>query len=911
MIVIDSISTGTTGYYVTITDSVGCRANSEVVNLIQRDNPMLQFVSNALLCNNDSTGSIDLTIVGNGGYEYGWNTGDTTQNVEDLSAGWYAVTVADSFSCSTIDSVEVVEPTPIVLNQVTTGDVLCFGGNDGYADYTFAGGVGGYTYAWTDSTGSWSSDSLSLENAPIGIYYLSAQDSNGCSLVDTVSIDQPSELILTLDSIVNLSCYQSADGQAFASVVGGFGSYTYRLDGNVVSTLADTTLNAGSHTYSVTDDNGCTDSVSFTLTEPQLLTASTVVSQYLGGVQISCNGANDGSIDVTINGGTLPYTFSWTDGDTTEDRSMLVAGSYSMTVQDAQGCEVTVNEVLLEPTQVQMTSVATDLNCYGATDAEVEYSISGGTAPYATSWSGSTGTAIDSVFVTFQVDMQGASINSGGIQVVSNSGLNLPMNIVPVLEDSIYRVTTQVSAGSTIQYRFFNGSSAETVPSACGVNVSGTFYREVEVLSDTTIAANAFSSCTISTSALSGAMISGPRTITGLGAGIYTMNMSDVNGCMVTITDTIVNPDSLYISAVSIVDASCPQTQDGFIDVTVAGGTSPYTFSWSNGDTIEDITVAYGYYDLVVMDANGCTDTTTHLVDAPFPYNDEEICVVTVDSTGVNMLVWEKTPGEKTASYEIFRENASTQYVSVGSNQYNDMSTWADQNSNPAVQPYRYKIAVVDSCGNFSDTSDYHATIHLQASQGVAANEVNLQWTAYEGKQVETYYIYRWLSPINRILIDSVSSNVQTYTDIYPVNTTITALLYEVGAKFTNGGCSPSAGKQSSYVTSMSNMLDWGQDGGLPIGTDEWVDVVLESDLMIYPNPTRSYVNLELSGAWADQKDIRIKFTDMTGRIMAQKLVQGDGAHQFDFRELPAGIYFIQIITAEGRTIVERFEKVN
>ena len=881
------------------------------MNLIQRDNPALQFVSNALLCNDDSTGSIDLTVVGNGGHQFDWSTGDSTQGISNLYAGWYTVAVTDSFSCSTVDSVEVVEPTPVVLTQVSTSDVLCFGGSDGYANYTFSGGVGGYTYAWTDSSGTWSSDSLSLANAPIGTYYLNAQDSNGCFLVDTVSIDQPSELVLTLDSTVDLSCYQSGDGQAYASVVGGFGSYTYRLDGNVVSTLSDTALNAGTHTYTVTDDNGCTDSVSFVLTEPQLLTASTVVSQYLGGIQISCNGANDGSIDVTVNGGTLPYSYSWTDGDTTEDRSLLVAGTYSMTVQDAQGCEVSVNEVLLEPTQVQMISVVTDLDCYGATDAEVNYTVSGGTAPYATSWSGSAGTGVDSVYVTFQVDMQGASINTGGIQVVSNSGLNLPMNIVPVLEDSIYRVTTQVSAGSTIQYRFFNGSTAETVPTSCGVNVSGTFYREVQVLSDTTIAARAFSSCTVSAPGLSGAMITGARTLTGLGAGIYTMSMADVNGCTVVLTDTIVSPDSLYISSVSIVDASCPQTPDGFIDISAAGGTAPYTFSWSSGDTTEDITAAYGYYDLVVTDDKGCTDSSTYLIDAPFPYNDEEICVVTVDSTGVNMLVWEKTPGEKTASYEIFRENASTQFVSVGTNQYNDMSTWADQNSNPAVQPYRYKIAVVDSCGNYSDTSDYHATIHLQASQGVAANEVNLQWTAYEGKQVQTYYIYRWLSPINRILIDSVSSSVQTYTDIYPVNTTITALLYEVGAKFTNGGCSPSAGKQSSYVTSMSNQLDWGQDGGLPIGTEEWVDVVLESDLLIYPNPTRSYVNLELSGAWADQKDIRIKFTDMTGRIMAQKVVQGDGKHQFDFRELPAGIYFVQIITAEGRTIVHRFEKVN
>jgi hypothetical protein len=161
------------------------------------------------------------------------------------------------------------------------------------------------------------------------------------------------------------------------------------------------------------------------------------------------------------------------------------------------------------------------------------------------------------------------------------------------------------------------------------------------------------------------------------------------------------------------------------------------------------------------------------------------------------------------------------------------------------------------------------------------------------------------------VLIDSVSSNVQTYTDIYPVNTTITALLYEVGAKFINGGCSPSAGKQSSYVTSMSNMLDWGQDGGLPIGTEEWVDVVLNNDLSIFPNPTLGRLNLEFKGAWDQQSDIRIKVVDITGRVLGRDITNGTGIVSFDFTELPAGIYFINIITEEGRTIVKRFERIN
>jgi hypothetical protein len=850
--------------------------------------------------------------VSSGGLMYVWSNGSDSAIVENVSTGWYTVAVTDSFSCQTVDSVFVSEPTQLDLTQILQSDVLCNDGSDGFADYSFTGGVGGYSYSWSDSTGTWSSDSISLTGAPASVYYLTALDSNGCSKQDTVVIDEPTELVMTLDSTLDLSCFQSADGYAVATVTGGLGAYSYSIDGVSVNALSDSALVAGTHTFMVVDGNGCSDSVAFTLTEPNLLTANTTVVQYFGGVQVSCNGETDGGIDVNVAGGTLPYSFLWNDNDTTQDRSMIGAGIYSMTVTDAQGCIVSISEVISEPTVLVASSLVDSLECYGAQDGSISYTVSGANAPYLSSWSGSLGTSVDSVLTTFQVDMTGASVSTSGMQLISNSGSNYSMSMVPVLEDSIYRVTIAMAVGSTMEYRFFNGAAAESVSSLCGTNIGGTFYRNVTVSSDTTFGAVAFSGCTLISSNMTGAGIYGSRDLTGLSAGVYTMSFTDVNGCTVLMSDSIAQPDSLYISAASIVDASCPQTPDGFIDITVAGGTAPYSYIWNGGtDTTQDISAAYGYYSVQITDAKGCIDSATYLIDAPFPYNDEELCVVTVDTTGVNLLVWDKTPGQRTADYIILRENASTQYASVGTNVYNNMSTYADQNSNPAVQPYRYKLVLQDSCGNYSDTSDFHATIHLQASPGIASNEVQLSWTAYEGKTVQTYYIYRWLSPLNRILVDSVSSNVFTYTDIYPVTTTITALLYEVGAKFVNGGCSPTVGKRATYANSMSNVLDWGTDGGVSIGTDEWVDVVLEHDLEIYPNPTLGRLNLDLKGAWEYQEDINIKVLDLTGRVLATSITNGAGTVQFDFQDLPAGIYFINIITNEGRTIVKRFERIN
>ena len=1269
--VIDSVSQltissaliGTSSYELLITDSVGCQATSNPVDLTVNPNPTIALSATDVLCFGESNGLITPAVTGSGGFLYSWDTGDSTNVIDSLAIGTYTLTVTDSFSCVSVDSITVNQPSLFTYTVTGVEDVKCYDGNDGMATYNVSGGVGGYSYSWTDSTNTWSSTGKDLEFAPIGTYYVSAQDSNGCEILDTVRIEQPNELVLTLDSTKNLDCYQSADGAVWATVVGGIGGNEYRLNGNPVSDVDVSQLSAGNYVLSVEDDNGCKDSVSFTLTEPLLLTATNYTSNYVGGYEISCNGNTDGFIQVDVNGGTLPYTYEWTDSVTTEDRSNLGAGNYSLKVTDVMGCEVFTSAALSEPTQLVATSTLQELYCYGDSTASITYNVSGGVGPYVTNWASSNGTNPDSVNVTFQVDLRGASPDASGIRLIRNGGGSFTMNTVSALNDTVYRVTLTMSPGEQIMYRFFNGSTAETVNPSCGINNSVSVIERTFTAgtNDTSLAVVGFSECSTYGGARSGAYVTSSRSIVGLASDIYYQTFTDMNGCSVVLVDTVVEPaplvltldsisnvtcknaddasvsvtvtggngnysyswngvsaasedlsnvaagqytlvvvddkgctdslsvtvtepdsllasyvlsayvggnnvscngatdgtfdvsvqggtlpysyawntsdttedlssigqgyysvvitdnngcsvtvgdsivepdvltatisttdvscnggtdgtvsvsiaggsgpytinwsssnggqinsamgvtfrvdmsnetidpsgvdvvlgsgqildmvsfdDSIYyatgyfntgdsikyrffngsasevvpvncgitqnltlferllvvgndttlpatvfsscaasnpgvsgyaisstdslvsvtagtysativdangcsfsvqdsvsqsdvlvITQDTLVNASCPQTPDGYISILVNGGTGNYSFDWSNGDTTQNVTVGYGYHDLIVTDDNGCQDSATFFVDAPFPYNDEEICVVTVDSTGVNMLVWEKTPGQKTASYEIYRENASTQYVSVGSNQYNTMSTWADQNSNPAVQPYRYKIAVVDSCGNYSDTSDYHATIHLQASQGVAANEVNLQWTAYEGKQVQTYYIYRWLSPINRVLIDSVSSNVQTYTDIYPVNTTITALLYEVGAKFTNGGCSPSAGKQSSYVTSMSNMLDWGQDGGLPIGTEEWVDVVLNNDLSIFPNPTLGRLNLEFKGAWDQQSDIRIKVVDITGRVLGSDVTDGAGIVSFDFTELPAGIYFINIITEEGRTIVKRFERIN
>ena len=1022
----DLSGVGAGQYTLVVIDDKGC-TDSLSVTVTEPDSLLASYVLSAYVggnnvsCNGATDGSFDVSVQGGTlPYSYAWNTADTTEDLSLIGQGYYSLNVTDANGCTVSVADSIVEP-DVLSATIATTDVSCNGGTDGTVAVNVAGGSGPYLMERSSNAGT-SMDNINVTfrvdmssiatigtvqlvtrsgqastmttngmdeifmttisvgqndtvyyryyngSAPelvpsscgvlnntfyerelilgssdttlavtgyascstsgmayagaflsatqtfgsltAGDYTVSITDMNGCSITLVDTVVEPAPLVLSLDSISNVTCKDASDASVAVTVTGGNGNYSYTWNGAVSSTEDLSGVGAGQYTLVVIDDKGCTDSLSVTVTEPDSLLASYVLSAYVGGNNVSCNGATDGSFDVSVQGGTLPYSYAWNTADTTEDLSLIGQGYYSLNVTDANGCTVSVGDSIVEPDVLSATIATTDVSCNGGTDGTVAVNVAGGSGPYTVNWSTTNGGQINSAIgITFRVDMGGKVIDPSGIDVVFGSGQSVDMITVA---DSIYLATAYFNVGDTVKYRFFNGSSAELVPVTCGVTQNLTlFERQLVVASDTTLPAVLYAACNASSAGTGGYAVTATDSLTSVTAGTFTAIIVDANGCTITVQDSVMQPDVLAITLDTLVDASCPQSIDGYIGVTVSGGTGNYSFNWDNGDTTQSIDAGYGYYDLIVTDENGCQDTASYFVNAPFPYNDEELCVVTVDTTGVNLVVWEKTPSQRTADYVILRENAATQYVSVGNNTYLNMSTWADQNSNPAVQPYRYKLVLQDSCGNYSDTSDYHATIHLQASQGVAQNEVNLQWTAYEGKQVQTYYIYRWLSPINRVLVDSVSSNVYTYTDIYPVTTTITALLYEVGAKFVNGGCSPSTGKQSSYANSMSNVLDWGQDGGLPIGTEEWVDVVLGNDLDIYPNPTRGALNLELKGAWEEQEDIQIKITDMTGRILASRITQGAGTVRFDFEELPAGIYFLNIITGEGRTIVKRFERVN
>ena len=279
-------------------------------------------------------------------YSYAWTNGATTQDISGLTAGTYTVTVTDANGCTKTTSATVTQPSDIAPVFLTT-HVTCYGGNNGAIDMSVSGGTPGYTYLW--SNGATTQD---LMNLTAGTYTVTVTDANSCTKAVGIIVVQPSEIIVS-ETHVNVLCNGASTGSIDLTASGGTGALSYdwsHIAGNN-NPQDPTGLAAGTYCVTVTDANGCTKTLCATIMEPPALQLSAIATN------ASCTGLADGSIDLTVSGGTPGYTYLWSNGLTTQDPSGLVAGTYTVTVTDANDCTKTTSAIVLEPTILVISAV--------------------------------------------------------------------------------------------------------------------------------------------------------------------------------------------------------------------------------------------------------------------------------------------------------------------------------------------------------------------------------------------------------------------------------------------------------------------------------------------------------------------------------------------------------------------------
>ena len=371
--------------------------------------------------------------------------------------------------------------------------------------------------------------------------YVRCSRREGCTDYDgesnVVSIILSPDMTIS-GSVSDVTCHGYDNGSIDITVTGGTSPYDYSWS-NGATTQDISGLSAGEYTVTVTDDAGCEKTKKYTVSQPSKLDISGVVTD------VTCHGYDNGSIDITVTGGTSPYDYSWSNGATTQDISGLSAGEYTVTVTDDAGCEKTKKYTVSQPSKLDISGVVTDVTCHGYDNGSIDITVTGGTSPYDYSW-------------------------SNGATTQDISGLSAGEYAVTVTDDN----------GCTKSKKFDVGEPDPLAISGVVADVTCHGYDNGSI--DITV--------TGGTSPYDYLWSNGATTqdISGLSAGEYAVTVTDDNGCTKSKKFDVGEPDPLAISGV-VADVTCHGYDNGSIDITVTGGTSPYDYLWSNGATTQDI----------------------------------------------------------------------------------------------------------------------------------------------------------------------------------------------------------------------------------------------------------------------------------------------------------------------------------
>jgi len=386
-------------YTVTIRDSEGCEATASASVVAPAALSVVPTI-NDVSCNGNNDGQISLAISGGAGpYNVSWSSGQSTATIGSLTAGSYIYTVTDQNGCSATASLDVDQPTllgaSITVETSYPGGtaISCNGENDATLEAFGTGGTPPYTYTWSNSQ-----TTKIITGIGAGPVSVTIVDAEGCTQIANANVAEPALLAANITAVTDydgfgVSCATESDGSIRVNATGGTAPYSYLWSSGVVTAQADN-LAAGTHSVSVTDANGCTESSSFTITAPPVVTANAFVSSDYNSRDVSCFNISDGAVSVTPGGGTAPYTYEWSTGDLTQSVSGLFPGTYSVTVADRYDCRATSSVTITNTPELTVSpslSVTYDtygVSCNGGSDGELASNAAGGTPPYTYSWTG-------------------------------------------------------------------------------------------------------------------------------------------------------------------------------------------------------------------------------------------------------------------------------------------------------------------------------------------------------------------------------------------------------------------------------------------------------------------------------------------------------------------------------------------
>ncbi len=628
-------------YSVTITDDEGCSATatvtiSEPTALTTNASATHQTAANT----NDGTATASPSG-GTGEYTYEWSTGETTQTITGLAPGTYTVTVTDENGCTAAQSVVVNAFDCTIAAQATHTDVTCFGADDGTARVLVTGANEPVSYTWSNGA-----NTEEVTGLTPGTYTVQVLDNTQCADVVEITITQPEQLLANASATAETSVGAN-DGTASANPTGGTGAYTYAWS-NGETTQYLTGLAPGTYVVTVTDENGCTAVQSVVVNAFDCaLAAQPIVSH------VRCFGENNGAMSVSLAGGTEPYTYAWSNGETTPSLQNLAPGTYTASVTDAKGCGVVVEGDIEEPAPLELSADVSHPTCADEPSGAIYTTATGGTGAYTYAWStGHTGSALEQVppgeYTLLLSDANGCTIEAAyALEATDNEppaisvqNTRLALGTSGTVSVTLQTLEAMVSDNCTLQEvriepESFDcsqqGPQTVTITATDNAGNTAVLAVEVEVVDDlppTVICPESLIACWYDNKVQYAAPIAQDNCLSS--GGEWTLEEGLPSGSEFPVGTTVqtyafaddagnVGRCSFTVTVAPPIEVSDPVVSNdvdnqgiGAIDISPNGGTPPYTFVWTDeqGNTVgtdEDLkNVRAGRYTVTIRDANGC-----------------------------------------------------------------------------------------------------------------------------------------------------------------------------------------------------------------------------------------------------------------------------------------------------------------
>ncbi len=577
-------------YCVTITDANGCIA-TDCVMLLER----LSFSGISILntCSGSPTGSVDVEISGGmAPYTYSWNNGETTQDLMDVGAGTYSLTVTDDLGNSFNGQFPVGSFNPIFSNGNVTNVSGADDATNGGITLNVSGGNPGYTYQWNNGA-----TTPNIINLAAGEYCVTITDQNNCTVEECFDVEvQILPLGFNAEKTDN-TCNGDQAGTATITIRGGASPYAISFSDDVTQSTTDgiisrSNLPGGQLDFVITDANNETIQGGVTILEPSPITTSSLLVKH----DIDAPGCT-GEINISLSGGTPGYEVSWNSPNTGTSIIGLCEGNYVPTIRDANGCVTTLEPIFVNTFFID--NQVTEAECRDDENGRVVILPTGGSGDYTYNWENAAGDPIS---------------DSSGIDGVAAG---------------TYFVTITESSGNTITESFEVGVRSQLTATATVTSDFQGFGVSCPGNNDGVLSATAQNGAGNYTySWMQGDNLIGEGImLNGVAEGLYTLEVTDDAGCTVMESASVIAASPISTSGF-VNDLSCVGERDGSITVVASGGVGGFSYNWSNTAASPNLSsLARGNYALTVTDANGCTAETSFDVSEPTPIQ------VTIETT--------------------------------------------------------------------------------------------------------------------------------------------------------------------------------------------------------------------------------------------------------------------------------------